>query len=241
MEVIPAIDIRGGKAVRLFQGDYSKETVFNESPLAAAEQWLELGATRLHIVDLDGARSGEMVNIGVIAEIASNSPIPVQLGGGIRELEAARSALDHGIQRVIVGTAALRGQSFVSSLCDELGAERIIIGVEARDGYVAAHGWTETSETSASELVSQIASVGVNRFVYTDISRDGTLTAPNFDSICSLLKSTDLKMLVAGGISKIDHLVQLAEMGIEGSIVGTAVYTGAINLTEALEALGENR
>ena len=241
MEVIPAIDIRGGKAVRLFQGDYSKETVFNESPLAAAEQWLELGATRLHIVDLDGARSGEMVNIGVIAEIASNSPIPVQLGGGIRELEAARSALDHGIQRVIVGTAALRGQSFVSSLCDELGAERIIIGVDARDGYVAAHGWTETSETSASELVSQIASVGVNRFVYTDISRDGTLTAPNFDSIYSLLKSTDLKMLVAGGISKIDHLVQLAEMGIEGSIVGTAVYTGAINLTEALEALGENR
>ena len=241
MEVIHAIDIRGGKAVRLFQGDYSKETVFNESPIAAAEQWFALGATRLHIVDLDGARSGEMVNIEVIAEIASDSPIPVQLGGGIRELEAARSALDHGIQRVIVGTAALRGQSFVRSLCDELGAERIIIGVDARDGYVAAHGWTKTSETSASELVSQIASVGASRFVYTDISRDGTLTAPNFDSICSLLKSTDLKMLVAGGISKIDHLLQLAEMGIEGSIVGTAVYTGAINLTEALEALGENR
>jgi len=237
LEILPAIDIRGGKAVRLFQGDYSRETVFNDSPVAAAQRWVDLGATRLHVVDLDGAKSGSTVNIDIVGDIASASPVPVQLGGGIRNAEAAAAAIDRGVERVILGTAALGGPDLVRTMCARFGAERIVVGVDARNGYVAAHGWTETSETPASELVAQMADAGIQRFVYTDISRDGTLTEPNFESIGELLATTGLKMVVAGGISKVEHLLRLAEMGVEGGIVGTAVYTGDIDLAEALEAL----
>jgi phosphoribosylformimino-5-aminoimidazole carboxamide ribotide isomerase len=237
MEVIPAIDIRGGKAVRLFQGDYDRETVFNDSPVAAAQRWLDVGATRLHVVDLDGAKSGEQVNIDLVGQITASSGVPVQLGGGIRTVEAAKNAVDKGVQRVIIGTAALEGTEFVQRLCEELGPERVVVGVDARDGYVAVRGWVEKSETSALDLVRSMEDVGVQRFAYTDISRDGTLTEPNFLQVEELLKETQLAMLVAGGVSRIEHLRRLADMGVEGAIVGTAAYTGDIDMREAMTTI----
>ena len=235
MEVIPAIDIRGGKAVRLFQGDYDRETVFNDSPVDAARRWLDIGATRLHVVDLDGAKTGEQVNIDLVERIAAISNVPVQLGGAIRTVQAAQRAMDVGVGRVIVGTAALEGEEFVQDLCDRIGSERVVAGVDARNGFVAVRGWTEESGTPVHDLVARMEETGVSRIIYTDISRDGTRTEPNFQQVDELLVATRLKMLVAGGVSRIDHIRRLAKMGVEGAIVGTAAYTGVIDMKEAIE------
>ena len=235
MEVIPAIDIRAGKAVRLFQGDYGRETVFNDSPVDAAQRWLDLGATRLHVVDLDGAKTGEQVNINLVGRIAALSDVPVQLGGAIRTVEAAQRALDRGVERVIVGTAALENEEFVGDLCDRIGPERVVVGVDARNGYVAVRGWTEESGTPVRELIARMEASGVRRIIYTDISRDGTRTEPNFQQVEELLGVTRLKILVAGGVSRIEHLRRLAEMGVEGAIIGTAAYTGDIDMRVAIE------
>ena len=235
MEVIPAIDIRGGKAVRLFQGDYGRETVFNDSPVDAAQRWLDLGATRLHVVDLDGAKSGEQVNIDLVGRIAAISHVPVQLGGAIRTIEAARRAIEWGVQRVIVGTAALENEEFVGDLCDRIGPDRVVVGVDARNGYVAVRGWTEESGTPVRELIARMEASGVRRIIYTDISRDGTRTEPNFQQVEELLGVTQLKILVAGGVSRIEHLRRLAKMGVEGAIIGTAAYTGDIDMRVAIE------
>ena len=235
MEVIPAIDIRGGKAVRLFQGDYDRETVFNDSPVDAAQRWLDMGATRLHVVDLDGAKTGEQVNIDLVERIAALSNVPVQLGGAIRTVEAARRAIDVGVDRVIVGTAALEDDEFVLDLCDRIGTNRVVSGVDARNGYVAVRGWTEESGTPVRDLIARMEASGVRRIIYTDISRDGTRTEPNFQQVEELLCAITLKILVAGGVSRIDHVRRLAAMGVEGAIVGTAAYTGDIDMKEAIE------
>ena len=235
MEVIPAIDIRGGKAVRLFQGDYGRETVFNDSPVDAAQRWLDLGATRLHVVDLDGAKTGEQVNIDLVGQIAALSDVPVQLGGAIRTIEAAQRAIDRGVERVIVGTAAIENEEFVGDLCERIGPERVVVGVDARNGYVAVRGWTEESGTPVRDLIPRMAASGVRRIIYTDISRDGTRTEPNFQQVDELLRATTLRILVAGGVSRIDHLRRLAEMGVEGAIIGTAAYTGDIDMRVAIE------
>ena len=235
MEVIPAIDIRGGRAVRLFQGDYDRETVFNDSPVDAARRWLDMGATRLHVVDLDGARSGEQVNIDLVENIAALSDVPVQLGGGIRNLPAAQRAIDGGVDRVIIGTAALEDDGFVRGLCERLGPDRVVAGVDARNGYVAVRGWTEESEVPARDLIARMEASGVRRMVYTDITRDGTRTEPNFQQVDEALSATALRILVAGGVSSADHLRRLARMGVEGAIIGTAAYTGDIDMREAFE------
>ena len=235
MEVIPAIDIRGGQAVRLFQGDYGRETVFNDSPVDAAQRWLDIGATRLHVVDLDGAKTGEQVNIDLVGRIAAISHVPVQLGGAIRTIHAARRAIDRGVERVIVGTAALENEEFVGDLCDRIGSERVVVGVDARNGYVAVRGWTEESGTPVRELITRMEASGVRRIIYTDISRDGTRTEPNFQQVEELLGVTQLKILVAGGVSHIEHLRRLAKMGVEGAIIGTAAYTGDIDMRVAIE------
>ena len=235
MEVIPAIDIRGGKAVRLFQGDYGRETVFNDSPVDAAQRWLDLGATRLHVVDLDGAKTGEQVNIDLVGRIAAISHVPVQLGGAIRTIEAAQRAIARGVGRVIVGTAALENEEFVGDLCDRIGSEHVVVGVDARNGYVAVRGWTEESGTPVRDLVARMEASGVRRIIYTDISRDGTRTEPNFQQVDELLRATTLRILVAGGVSRIEHLRRLAEMGVEGAIIGTAAYTGDIDMRVAIE------
>ena len=239
MEVIPAIDIRGGKAVRLFQGDYGRETVYDDSPVDAARRWLDIGATRLHVVDLDGARTGEQVNISLVERIAALSQAPVQLGGGIRTVQSAQRAVDIGVERVIAGTAALEDVEFVRGLVGWIGADRVIVGVDARDGFVAVRGWVDRSATPAADLVERVEAAGVPRVVYTDIARDGTLTEPNFDQLGDLMRASSVKMLAAGGISRIKHLRRLADMGVEGAVVGTAAYTGDIDMKGAIAELAD--
>lgn len=239
--MIPAIDIRGGKCVRLYQGDYAQETVYSESPVDVASQWVSMGAARLHIVDLDGAKQGAPANLGVIQEIAVSANVPIQLGGGIRSLEVARAAISASVDRVMIGTAAVENPGLIESLCHDLGADHVVVSVDARDGIVALKGWTENSQVTASDLIKQMMKMGVRRFLYTDIARDGTLTAPNFQVIKALMEQSGLRLLAAGGISRVEHLVRLAGMGVEGAVIGKALYTGDINLAQAIEKLSQHK
>ena len=237
MEAIPAIDLRGGKCVRLYQGDYERETVYSDDPVEVAARWVSLGATRLHVIDLDGAKDGAPANLGAIERIASSVPVPVQLGGGIRTLDAAKRALDLGVGRVIAGTIAVENPCLIREMCERLGADAVVVSVDARDGYVAVEGWTQSSRILASELMRRMTDIGVVRFLYTDIARDGTLSGPNFAAIETLSGKVDARFMAAGGISSVDHLLRLEELGVEAAIVGRALYTGDIKLVEALESL----
>jgi len=236
MEIIPAVDIKGGKCVRLYQGDYSKETVFSEDPVAVAFDWQAQGASRIHLIDLDGAASGEPRNIKVIEAIVKRTKSPVQLGGGIRNEASVAKLLGIGVNRVILGTVAVENLELVERLCQKYG-EAIVVGIDARDGHVATQGWQKGTEITALELGRSVADAGVRRIIYTDIKRDGTLTEPAFDAIAEMVRDLDLSVIAAGGISALDHLRKLKEVGVEGAIVGRALYTGDINLREAL-ALG---
>ncbi len=238
MELIPAIDLRWGRCVRLFQGDYTKETVFSEDPLSVAHHWQELGAPRLHVVDLDGAKEGEPVNLGVISGILALVDIPVQIGGGIRTEAVASKLLDMGADRVILGTAAVEEPAVVEALCRSAGGERVVVSVDARDGMVATRGWTEKGSVSAIDLVKRMMALGVARFVYTDISRDGTLTEPNFAAIGDVVEKTGARVIASGGVASVEHVRQLARTGAEAAIVGRALYTGALDLKAALAAAG---
>lgn len=233
MEIIPAIDLRQGKCVRLYQGDYGQETVFSEDPIAVARHWQSLGARRLHIVDLDGAYEGELCHASLVAEMARSVKIPLQLGGGLRRLEAVEQVLEFGVERAILGTAAIEDIALIREACQRFG-ERVIVSIDARDGFVATHGWRERTTITAIELVESMASLGVKRFIYTDIARDGTLTEPNFGAIADLLGKTSLPVIASGGISSLEHLKRLARLGVEGAIVGRALYTGDVDLKEAL-------
>ena len=237
MEVIPAIDIRGGRCVRLFQGDYDRETVFSDSPADMAAHWIERGAERLHVVDLDGARDGVAPNIEIVAQIAVSSPVPVQYGGGVRDAESALRAVEMGVDRVVVGTAAVEDPGLVEVLLQELGSAALVVSVDARDGRVALDGWTRGSGVEAVDFARKLESTGVERVVYTDVSRDGTLTEPNFAGVEELAAATEMKVLVAGGVSAVEHVTRLARVPVEGAIVGSAVYTGAIDLGEAIAAV----
>ncbi len=236
MEVIPAIDLKGGKCVRLYQGDYRQETVFSDDPLGMALHWSSSGASRLHLVDLDGAAKGEPRHWLVIAEIAKAINIPVQVGGGIRRMETIERLLGSGVDRVILGTAAIEDPELIKEACHRFG-EAIVVGVDARDGYVATHGWKRKTRFTAIELIQGMTSLGAKRFIYTDISRDGTLSQPNFEVIAELISTTKLPIIASGGIASISHLVRLKQLGAEGAIVGRALYTGDIRLEEALAAL----
>ncbi len=233
MEVIPAIDIRGGKCVRLYQGDYNQETIFSEDPLAVALDWRSLGARRLHVVDLDGAGSGEVCNMAVIEAIVKDIGLPVQLGGGIRDEATVDRLLGVGIDRVILGTAAVEKPELVKEFCRKYG-EAIVVGIDARDGCVVTHGWRKGSKITALELARRMAAIGVRRVIYTDIKRDGTLTEPDFEGVAELVNGVSLAVIAAGGISVLSHLRKLRELGVEGAIVGKALYTGDIELREAL-------
>ena len=237
MEVIPAIDIRDGRCVRLFQGDYDRETVFSDSPVDMAAHWVERGAKRLHVVDLDGARDGRAPNIEIVAQIAGSSPVPVQYGGGVRDAESALRAVEMGVDRVVVGTAAVEDPGLVEVLLRELGSAALVVSVDALGGRVALSGWTRESGVDAVDLARKLEETGVERVVYTDISRDGTLTEPNFAGVQELAGATGMKVLVAGGVSSVEHVSRLAAVPVEGAIVGSAVYTGAIDLGEAMAAV----
>ena len=238
MEVIPAIDLRGGKCVRLYQGDYAQETVYSDDPLETALRWVDMGATRLHIVDLDGARDGSPANLAAVERISSAAGVPVHLGGGIRDLNTARTAIDSGVSRIMLGTAAVEDADLISTLLSEIGNERVIVSVDAKDGRVALHGWLQSSDALATDLVADMAAKGVKRLLYTDISRDGTLTEPNFEAIGELAtQEAGIHLIAAGGIATVEHLERLAEIGVEAAIVGRAIYTGDINLREAIAAI----
>ncbi len=238
MEIIPAIDIKAGQCVRLYQGDFEQATVYDDDPVAVARRWIELGAQRLHIVDLDGARSGHPVHVDVISAVVRAAGVPVQLGGGLRDEEAVRAALEIGVARVILGTAAVRDPDLVARLVERYG-EAIIIGVDARDGLVATSGWLNTEPIQAADLVQRMAALGVRRFIYTDISRDGTLTEPNYAATAALVRPGGPAIIASGGVGTVEHLKRLAALGCEGAIVGRALYTGALSLREAIAALHE--
>jgi phosphoribosylformimino-5-aminoimidazole carboxamide ribotide isomerase len=233
MEVIPAVDIKGGKCVRLYQGDYKQETIFSEDPVEVAMKWVSLGATRLHIVDLDGAASGQPDNIAIVERITMKVSVPIQLGGGIRDEATVEKLLGIGVKRVILGTIAIEKPGLIQELCRRYG-DAIIIGIDARDGYVATRGWLQETKVKAIDLARQMAGIGVKRILYTDIKRDGTLTEPAFDAISELVTKVHLPVIAAGGVSAISHIRKLKDQGAEGAIVGKAIYTGNIDLKEAL-------
>ena len=234
MEIIPAIDIRGGMCVRLTQGDYSQETVFDEDPLNVLDRWLSSGANSIHIVDLDGARSGLAVNQSLIRRMVnSSSDLNIQLGGGIRSSEIVEEYINLGVNRLILGTAAVKDQKLVQWQIDTWGTESLVISIDARNGFVEIDGWTKNSGILASELIAQMMDLGVQNFLYTDILKDGMLTEPNYKFIEELLNKFDIKLQVAGGISSLTHLEKLNELGVNYAIVGKAIYTGGIDLSRA--------
>lgn len=238
MIIFPAIDIRGGRCVRLTEGRFDQETVFADNPADMARRWQSEGAQFLHIVDLDGALAGEPVNMKAIKEILQQVTIPVQLGGGIRSLAVIEEMLTIGITRVIVGSIAVRQPELVKAACERFG-DKIVVGIDARDGVVAVDGWGASGNVSAEELAVRMAAAGVRRIIYTDISRDGTLAGVNVPATASLAEKTGIPVIASGGVSgmpDITALKQAAGSGIEGVIIGKAIYTGALRLTEALAA-----
>ncbi len=236
MEVIPSIDLRGGFCVRLYQGDYGNETVFSDDPVQMALHWQSLGAPRLHIVDLDGAATGEIGNLDIINTLARAMLIPTQLGGGIRDIDTIERLLKAGIERIILGTAAVEDQELVREACRKY-RDSIVIGVDTRDGMVAVRGWTEETKISGVQFAKRMAKLGVRRFVYTDIIRDGTLTEPNFTAISEFITEVGLPVISAGGVASIEHLRVLQKIGCEGAIIGKALYTKDIDLKKAIEAI----
>jgi len=212
--------------------------VFSDDPLDVALKWQSMGAPRLHIVDLDGAASGEPRNLDIIKEIAKAVLIPTQLGGGIRHLETIEQVLKAGVERVILGTAAVENPNLVTRACQRF-RDAIIIGIDARDGFVATHGWLQDTEMTSVALAESMVQLGARRFIYTDISRDGTLTEPNFSAIAEMIDTIRLPVIAAGGISSLSHLRMLNKLGAEGAIVGKALYTGDIKLKQALSAISQ--
>ena len=234
MELIPAIDLIDGKCVRLYQGDYSKETVYSDDPIEVALRWESLGARRIHIVDLDGARSGRPDNLRVVERIVNAVQVPVQMGGGIRSLGSARRIIDAGVQRVMLGTVAVRDPDIVRSACAEIGSDAVVVAVDSKDGRVAVSGWTSASDIQATDLVASMMEAGVHTFLCTDISRDGTLTGPNYTLMSQLVQVAGNGIIAAGGIASIDHLRRLAKTGVRAAVIGKALYTADIDLSDAL-------
>lgn len=236
MQIIPAIDIKDGKCVRLYQGDFAQVTVYDDDPAAVAQRWVAQGATMLHVVDLDGAHRGHPVNTDSILAIVHSVAVPVQIGGGLRDESAVLAAIELGVARVVLGTAAVRQPDLVARLAERYG-DQIAVGVDARDGIVATSGWTEQSQVTAAALVEHMAALGVRRVIYTDIARDGTLSEPNYAATGALVRPDGPSIIASGGVGRIEHLLRLARLEVEAAIVGKALYTGDIDLAEAIAAL----
>ncbi|CAM3009577.1 1-(5-phosphoribosyl)-5-[(5-phosphoribosylamino)methylideneamino]imidazole-4-carboxamide isomerase [Paenibacillus sediminis] len=238
--IYPAIDIRGGKCVRLVQGDYNQETVYNDNPVEVAKAWESQGGTFIHLVDLDGAKAGYPVNDEIIGEIARSVNVPVQVGGGLRTLQDVERLLNLGVSRVIIGTAAIEDRAFTETVLAKYG-DKVAIGIDARNGYVATRGWLETSEVKADVLAKELASKGAKTFIFTDISRDGMMQGPNVEAIVALAKASGQTVIASGGVTNMEDLTKLAahrEDGVGGAIVGKALYTGNIDLKTAVGTIG---
>ncbi len=243
MDVIPAIDLLEGRCVRLYQGDYQQSQVYNENPVEVARQWADEGATRLHLVDLDGAKEGKPVNLNTIEAIVRAIAIPVQVGGGLRDRNSMAQLINLGVDRAIVGTVAVENPSLVQQLCQEFPG-KIAVGIDARNGKVATRGWLETSEVLATDLAKQMAELGVAAIIYTDIHRDGTLQGPNREALRELANHIHIPVIASGGVSSLSDvlgLLALEPIGVTGVIIGKALYTGDVSLTEAVRAVGPGR
>lgn len=239
VQLIPAIDLQGGKCVRLLKGIREMETVYSTNPVEVALKWQSEGASRLHLVDLDGAFEGRPVNSSIISAITTSLDIPLQLGGGMRNAENVRRALELGVSKVILGTAAVEKPEMLKELVD-LYQDRIIVGIDARDGIVAVKGWVEGSARRAVDFALQMQDLGVREIIYTDISRDGTLEGPNYSALEEMARALDMQLIASGGVSSLKDLRLLRELehlGITGVIVGQALYSGKFSLKEALMEL----
>lgn len=230
MIVIPAIDLRDGRCVRLLQGDFNVESVYADDPVEVARRWERAGAPMIHVVDLDGAREGSPQQASVIQSIVGSVDLPVQVGGGVRSVEHIAALLKHGVERVILGTAAVENPDVVTGALEAYGPERVLIGVDARDGYVATNAWLDTTDVRAVDLVSRMRELGARWIIYTDIERDGTMSSPNFEAT-SEVASLGVNVVASGGVSDREHLQRLATIpNVEAAIVGRALYTGDIQL-----------
>jgi phosphoribosylformimino-5-aminoimidazole carboxamide ribotide isomerase len=235
VEIWPAIDIRGGKCVRLQQGDFNRETVFGHDPADMARHWVDLGAQCLHLVDLDGAREGRPVNMASIEAIVKASGVPCELGGGVRSDYAIQELIKAGIERVIIGTLALKEPDWFRRMCNKF-PKRLVLGIDARDGFVAAEGWLEISKMPATGLARQFVREPIAAIIYTDIATDGMLTGPNVAAMAEMQAAVNVPVVASGGVSTKDDVARLAAAGMAGCIIGLALYQGTLTLPEALEA-----
>ncbi len=233
MLILPAIDLRGGRCVRLQQGDYTRETIFGDDPVAMAQKWVSLGAKTLHLVDLDGAKTGHPVNGPIIRKIVESCGVPCQLGGGIRTEGDISETLSWGLSRVVIGTRALQDPSWVRQMAQEY-PQRIVLGLDAREGKIATHGWLETSDSSVLELAQEFANWPLGAIVYTDIARDGMLSGPNVDSLAELAQAVPLPVIASGGVSTLEHVRRLLTHKLAGCIIGRALYEGQLDLSAVL-------
>ena len=243
MEILPAIDLLDGRCVRLYQGDYQQSQIYHENPVEVARQWAEQGATRLHLVDLDGAKVGKPVNLSAIEAIIRAVDIPVQVGGGLRDRASVAQLLELGVGRVILGTVAVEQPELVANLCKEF-PNQIVVGIDARNGKVATRGWLETSTVEATDLAQQMEKLGAAAIIYTDIHRDGTLVGPNLDALREIAAPLEIPVIASGGVSALRDLLSLLSLeplGVNGVIVGKALYTGDVDLKEAISAVGQGR
>jgi len=237
MEIIPAIDLRGGRCVRLLQGDYARETAYSDDPVAVARRWEQLGALRLHVVDLDGAKHGVPLNGEIVAAICRAVAIPVEVSGGIRSLAAVEQAFASGAGRVQLGSAAVRDPELVRAACAaHPGA--VVVSIDTRDGEVMTDGWLEGSGVATLDLARRMVDLGVPRLMFTDIRRDGALQGPNVEALTVLVRALPVPVVASGGVTTVAHLLALAVAGCEGAIVGKALYEGTLDLTVAIAALG---
>ena len=236
MVIFPAIDIRGGKCVRLFKGDFAQETVFSDKPEEMAAKWEAQGGKFLHLVDLDGALAGKSVNLDVVKTIVDTVKIPVELGGGIRTMENIDEVLSLGVQRVILGSVAVKNPALVKEACQKYG-DRVVVGIDAKDGIVAVDGWGVSGDVEVTVLAKEMAKAGVKTIIYTDISRDGTLSGVNVEATARLARESGVKIVASGGVKSLDDIEALLPYekdGIEGVIVGKSIYTGSLDLQEAI-------
>lgn len=238
MNIYPAVDIKGGKCVRLIQGDFDKETVYLENPVEAAKMWQDQGAKWIHVVDLDGAKSGTPSNVDVIKNIRKALSANIQVGGGIRNMSTVENYLNLGVNRVIFGSSAITNPSLVKETIDRFGADKVAVGIDVRQNQVAIEGWTKSSGIAIEKVLGQLKDMGVKTIIYTDISRDGMMKGPNFTGIEKVLSFGDFSVIASGGISSMQDLKQLAlyeNKGLEGAIIGKALYSGALDLKTVLK------
>ena len=241
MVILPAIDLKGGKCVRLYQGDFNQSTVFSDFPEEMALKWQQQGAKHLHIVDLDGAKQGEPVNVFSIKKILENVRIPIEVGGGIRTLENIEDLLDMGVERIILGSTAVSDPELIREAAREFG-ENVVVGIDAKQGLVAVDGWVNVSQLTALDLAIRVGDMGISTIIYTDIAKDGTLAGHNAEATAELARQAGISVIASGGVASLDDIRTLKKYeadGIEGVVIGRALYTGALNLSDALQIAEE--